>query len=300
MMRWPARRRFLLGAASVSGTLLSRAAGAASVPALDLRDPRVALEAYVKLRGSTADETVFQAYEGDIFLVANGEIGIPLCGFAGIQKSVWRRDGAGGFRNLDYDLGFYVDYESRAILDRWRNPLTGRTVQVHHYRGGPSGGRFSTTSPEDDVYGGVAGRWSIAGEQLCHTAANWGVRPNPMSPADWPLASSGPTLLGSMSLSFCGRLPDVLDAAQAAPRSTQFWTNVTAWMPWMEMGQRPGFNFWRWIGAKGLSRGELPAHLVEACARAWPGFVERDEPWKQPTSGRLDYMRAKQGLPPTR
>ena len=296
-----ARRHFLFSAISASGAALAARPEQPRIHALlDVRDPRVALDAYVKLRGSTADQTVFQPYEGDIFLVADGKVGIPLCGFMGLQKSQWRRDGAGGYGNRDYDLGFYVDYESRKILERWHNPLTGKTVPVYHYRGGPSGGHFALGADASDVYGSSVGRWSLLGDQLWHTSANWGERPNPLTPEQWPLASSGSTVSGSMSLSFAGRVSEIADKSLHTPQTLQIWTNTTAWMPWMEMGQRPGCNFWRWIGAKGTQVAQLSAELVGTVEAVWPGYVTRDSAWETPTSGRLDYMRRVKGLPLTR
>ena len=290
------RRRLLYATAGLSGMALALPTGARPVaPALDLHDPRSALRAYVKLRGSLADETVFQPYEGDIFYVADGAVPVPLCGFRGLQKSIWRRTGEDAWSNQDYDVGFYVDYESREILDQWRNPVSGQTVKVYHYRGGPSGGTHAVGRPDGDVYGGSAGRWSVCGDQLWHTASLWGSRPNPMSPRDWPLASSGDVLLGSMSLSFAGRVADVANPALQQVPALQVWTNTTGWMPWMEMGQRPGFNMWRWIGAKGTPVAQLDSALVEAAERVTPGYVSRDAVWKTPTSGRVDYMRLKRG-----
>lgn len=169
-------------------------------------------------------------------------------------KSIWRRDGTGGFTNSDYDLGFYVDYQSREVLDTWLNPLTNKSVKVYHYRGGPSGGHFTVGAAGGDVYGSAMGRWSMFGDQLWHTASNWGERPNPLTPDEWPLASSGRTTLGSMSLTFTARASEIASPAVHQAAGLQIWTNTTAWMPWMEMGQRPGFNLWRWVGAKGTPR----------------------------------------------
>jgi Protein of unknown function (DUF1838) len=295
------RRHLLFAAAGISGAALALPAAAARrvTTALDLHDPRVALDTYVKLRGSIGNETVFQPYEGDLFLVADGKVGIPLCGFKGLQKSVWRKAADGSYTNQDYDIGFYVDYETRAVLKTWRNPVTNAEVQVVHYRGGPSGGHFAVGDQAADPYGNVAGRWSVLGDQISHTASNWGERPNPMKPAEWPLASSGETLLGSMSISFAGRLHEVAEPKIKTARSLQFWTNTTAWMPWMEMGQRPGFNLWRWIGAKGTPANELDPALIALVETVCPGYVTHDGVWQVPTSGRVDYMRIKQGLPLT-
>lgn len=290
------RRHMLFAAAGLTGVALAERSGRRHSPLLDLQNPRVALDTYVKLRGATDDQTVFQPYDGDIFQVVDGRVSTPLCGFRGLQKSVWRRT-AEGYVNRDFDLGFYVDYQTREILKRWRNPLTGADVEVFHYRGGPSGGHFTVGARSNDVYGEATGRWSVAGDQLWHTTANWGERPNPLKPAEWPLASSGETRLGSMSLTFAGRIPEVADPAVHQARSLQVWTNTTSWMPWMEMGQRPGFNLWRWVGAKGTPVQALDPELVAAAERVWPGYVSADRGWTTPTSGLQDYMRLKRGLP---
>ena len=263
---------------------------------LDLSDPRVALESYVKLRGSTANETVFQPYGGDIFLVADGVIGVPLLGFWGLQKSVWRRSDDGTWTNQDYDLGFYVDYQTREILERWRNPVTGKDVKVYHYRGGPSGGRYSVGNVVDDPYSNLNGRWTVAGSQVWYTASNWGERANPLKPDEFPEAWSGEKLRNSMSTTYSGHLTELADPAVRQVPGLQVWSNTSSWMHWMEMGQQPGYNHWRWIGAKGTAIRDLDAALVAAAERAWPGYVTRNSIWKTPTSGGLDYLRLRRGL----
>ena len=183
----PTRRHLLFAAAGLGGAALAAPRG--SLPKnlhLDLSVPHVALESYVKLRGSTANETVFQPYGGDIFLAADGRLGVPLLGFWGLQKSIWRRSADGSWTNQDYDLGFYVDYQTRAILDRWRNPVTGREVKVYHYRGGPTGGRFAlgAGAGAGDPYSNLNGRWTVAGRQVWYTVSVWGERPNPLKSLD--------------------------------------------------------------------------------------------------------------------
>lgn len=296
------RRHVLFGAAGISGAalaspLLAKVPAGHGERALDLSDPQVALDTYVKLRGSTADETVFQYYEGDIFALIGGQSPVPLTGFRGIQKSIWRRDGMGGYTNQDYDVGFYVDYETREILEEWDNPVTGKRVKVYHYRGGPSGGHFRKGEHGDDVYGGLNGIWSVAGNQISQRASYTGARPNPLSLEEWPLASSGPELFGAMTTAFVGRVSDVADPAICMAPSTQIWTNTTSWMPWMEFGQLPGFNEWRWIGSKGVDPADFDQGLVAAAENVWPGYVSRDSVWQVPVSGRNDYINLKRGLP---
>ena len=293
------RRDVVISGAGITGLALAASARSGPALPLDLTDPEVALSAYVRLRGSTARETVFQAYEGDIFLVADGQAAVPALGFKGIQKSRWRPHPDGGYANDDYDVGVYVDYRTREVLERWDNPLTEKSVEVFHYRGGPSGGHFRVGAESDDVYSDLAGRWTVVGDQLWHTSSIWGERPNQLQPDEWPLASSGEMFIGSMSTSFAGRVDDLRNPEISQAPALQIWTNIVSWMPWMEMGQRPGFNYWRWVGAKGVSRDALDPDLVATVEAIWPGYVSEDAVWQQPTSGRLDYTRIKRGQPLT-
>jgi hypothetical protein len=247
------------------------------------------------------DATVFQPYGGDIFLAADGRLGVPPLGFWGLQKSIWRRGADGSWTNRDYDLGFYVDYQTRAIVDHWRNPVTDREVKVYHYRGGPSGGRFALgpVAGAGDPYSNLDGRWMVAGRQVWYTASVWGERPNPLQPGEFPESWSGATLRNSMSSTYSGALAQLADPTVNQVSGLQIWSNTSSWMHWMQMGERPGYNHWRWIGAKGTAVRDLEPALVAAVERVWPGYVTRDAVWKTPTSGGLDYLRLRRGLPLT-
>lgn len=298
-----ARRHVLFGAAGLTGAALAGPVIARSAEferELDFANPQTALDTYVKLRGSIAEETVWQYYEGDIFALIGGEAPVPLTGFRGIQKSIWSSDGEGGYINRDYDVGFYVDYETREILDYWDNPITGETVEVFHYRGGPSGGHFRVGGEGDDVYGGVQGQWVVSGDHISQRSNYAGARVNPLSVEEWPKASSGPEIYGAMTSTYIGSLRDVANPQVSMAPSTMIWTNTTGWMPWMEMGQRQGFNEWRWIGSKGVSPSDFDPKLIEACERTWPGYVSEDSTWETPVSGRQDYVNLKRGLPLSR
>lgn len=298
------RRHLLFAAAGLTGATLAAPRGTPSAGGrLDLADPRVAVESYVKLRGSTRDETVFQPYDGDIFAVVDGEVSVPLVGFRGLQKSIWRRVGDGAWVNKDYDLGFYVDYASREVLERWRNPLTGVDVEVYHYRGGPSGGRFAvgeaTGATLEDPYSHLGGRWSVAGDQVWYTASFWGDGANPLPRDEFPESWSGERVDFSMSTTYAGSLAALADPRVREVSSAHVWSNTSSWMPWLQMGQRPGHAQWRWIGAKGAAPATLDPLLVDSCERAWPGYVTRNSTWKTPTTGWRDFPRQRRGQPLT-
>ena len=263
---------------------------------LDLNDPAAVLEAYVRLRGSSATETVWRPYEADLFVVQDGELGMPLCGVVGVQKSHWVRtveSGVTTYSHKDFDVGVYVDFESREPLTRWRNPFTGRTVVAQPYRSGPSGTAYRVGAASHDVYSNPSeGRWTRIGPQISHTSVKTVEVRNPLSPEKYPLASTGKSLKISMSTTFMGSLADLANPALHNPPSTLIWTDLTPWNPWMEMGLLRGQVFWRLVGNKAAGMADLPSDVVALMEAVVPGYVLKDTIWDGPNiSGYQEYMR---------
>ncbi|MEQ8507566.1 MAG: DUF1838 family protein [Rhodospirillaceae bacterium] len=271
----------------------------AQAPSFDLSDPATSLDAYVKLRGSTADETVYQVYSGNIFQAVPGEVPRPVIGFWGLQKSNWRSDGAGGYLSTDYDLGLYIDPESRKVLSTWENHLTGKSLDVLHYRSGPSEGTHSLTAEGESAYGTFTDNWQMSGDQVVHETTTWSDRKNLLQPADYPLGSTGERFRTSMSYSLMGRKSELRDPALRKAPCSYIWSFIAPWPPWMEMGQRDDFVVWRWVGHKLMSRSEIPQDLIDGVEAVWPGYVDDKRPWEEGSSGWHQYKWLKDGHTPT-
>jgi len=197
------RSALLATGAGLAGTVASTSSKA--VGSLDLSDPAVGLEAFVKLRGSTAHENVYQVYSGNIFQAVNGEVPRPIIGFWGLQKTLWRPDGDGDYHSTDYDLGLYVDPESREVLDTWENHITGESNKVMHYRSGPSEGHASLakTDSRTERYTDL---WQITGDNVTHESTTARERVNFLQPDEYPLGSTGERFLTSTSYTMFGRM----------------------------------------------------------------------------------------------
>ncbi len=287
------------GGLAATTTAASFATAQAQSTALDLSDPAQALEAYVKLRGSTADETVYQVYSGNIFQVVQGEIPKPVIGFWGLQKSNWRSDGAGGYLSTDYDLGLYVDPESREVLETWDNPLTGKPTEVMHYRSGPSEGVHSLSANAVAAYGTATDNWQVSGDHAVHETTTWSDRKNLLQPENYPLGSTGARFRTSMSYSLMGRTSELLNPTLSKAPCTYIWSFIAPWPPWMEMGQREDFVVWRWVGHKLMSRSEIPQDLIAGVEAVWPGYVDDTRPWEEGSSGWNQYKWKADGHTPT-
>lgn len=287
------RRRLIGAGLAFGGLMLSRATVASDRSDTNsyFEDPRLALDAYIKLRGSTANETTYVAYDGDIVGVKVRGESIPLVSFRGITKSHWRRDGNGGYTNTDYDIGVFVDSQSGEVLKTWRNPLTGEDVEVIHYISGPSGGHFKAGIEADDPYGGGIGRWGQSGNRIWQTSVTSLSWPNALSKDLHPRAWSGKQVHTSMSTTYSGTKSEVLDPEIHSVESMLVWNDILSPSPWMRMAQLPIMCDWRMIGGKVLSTDDLDPSLVAEVEAVVPGYISQDTVWSKPSGGWNQYLQ---------
>lgn len=292
------RVALMTSGAALTGAVMPPTFANAANPKLDLSDPATGLEAFAKLRGSTAHENVYQVYSGNIFQAVNGEVPRPVIGFWGLQKTLWRPDGDGGYYSTDYDLGLYVDPDSREVLDTWDNHLTGKSNDVMHYRSGPSEDHASLTK-ENANPAPYTDMWQVTGDHVTHEFTLARERKNLLQPDEYPLGSTGPRFLTSMSYTLMGRMSELADPTVSKVPCSYLWSYIAPWPPWMEMGQRDDFVVWRWVGHKVMSETDIPDDLIAAAEKVWPGYTTKDRPWEEPSSGWNQYQWKKQGYTPT-
>lgn len=289
------RRGLVLGGAlGAAGLALGGGAIAAGPPprarGLNLADPKQALEAYIKLRGSTADEAVYVQYDGDIFLARGGDDNIPLCGIRGILKSYWKPDGKGGYVHTNYDLGVFVDFKTGEKLKTWRNPLTNETVDVIHYTSGPVTGRNSAgAGDDDDPYGSGLGRWGVVGDTIWQTATAVLRFPSGLTKKLHPRGWSGDQVLSSMSTVQVGRISDILNPKLKKVPMSLTWMDLLSPHPWMRMGELPVMCDWRMIGAKAMSLDELDPAVIAEIEEVYPGYITQDRVWTNKGGGWNQY-----------
>ena len=291
------RRGLVLGGALGAAGLALGGAGAQAAPpprarGIDLKDPVQALEAYVKLRGSTAAETVYVQYDGDIFLARGGDDNIALCGIRGILKSHWRPDGKGGYLHTNYDLGVFVDSKTGEKLKTWRNPLTGETVDVIHYTSGPVEGHNSPgkgSGGADDPYGSGLGRWGVVGDTIWQTATAVLRFPSGLTKQLHPRAWAGDQVLSSMSTVQVGRISDILNPKLKKVPMSLTWMDLLSPHPWMGMGDRPVMCDWRMIGAKAMSVADLDPAVIAEIEEVFPGYITQDRVWTNKGGGWNQY-----------
>jgi Protein of unknown function (DUF1838) len=290
------KRRTLLALAGSSA--LVRAAGAADSTVLaplpplrlDLSRPEDNLTAWMKMRGSLEGQDVYFWFTGGLDVAIPGE---PIRPFVGVETLILRRTqriGDGTFHVTDWEASFYRHPETGEVVDELPNPVTGKTVQPLHYREGPVTFEYTATrqprlvgleTPFADKQAPFRQPWRVAGDTLWMTKAFYiSGRPQWLDIKDFPEETPATPLTVSSIAVMESRLSQVLDPHLSSVPTSYSYQATSDWLPWMKLGQRPGYLVWHENGKKLFSLNELPADSLAALQRLHPVWFKRPVPWE--------------------
>ncbi|MBS0568574.1 MAG: DUF1838 family protein [Proteobacteria bacterium] len=266
-------------------TLLAAAmalpAQSATVP--DLGSPEGSLQAMVKLRCSLdpKDEKILW-WKGTIFAEQPGQKSEPLLGFEGYNICRTEKQADGTWRLYTREIAFYRDLKTGAILDSWHNPLSGKVDTV-------------VPVENDPVNQVLSPRWKlpwVVQDGQAMLAMNIPLAyPNPLQPDAYPLASSGPMYIGSEHFQFFTPLADLANPKLASAPAQYGWTRIGPWLPWMELGQRPGNLLYIAQGVKLASFDQLPDDIRQRIHRDHPEYVHAPKTWVQPNATSWEFYK---------
>jgi hypothetical protein len=298
-------RRGLLGlAAALAATGPAFAATKRRSQGLDLAKPGDLLLAYLKLRASTRSEDVFFWFTGTLDMCVPGQ---PIRPIVQVETLILRRTEKRAEREFtvcDWEASLYRDIETGAFIDgEVRNPITGRMVRPLHYREGPV--KFLFTEKEPRVLGPrnplpdtgkpFSYPHRIVGDDIWMTKESYIRGPHWLKAADYPLETSGERLNVATASILKAKWSEVNDPAVFAAPAEFAYTATSDWLPWMLMGQTPGFVVWHTAGRKYFDLKELPAETVAQVRSVHPQWFDRPEPWREFTNM---YLLYKEQRPP--
>lgn len=177
----------------------------------------------------------------------------------------------GGYRVDTLEVVFYTDLVNGERLDTWFNPYTSRDVEVivpapvavtsFHGEAGPS----ERTAP-----GGIRIAESV---QPAHTIGGdtWVQVEKRVSVT--PEQASAPVFSSTEFIDYRGRTDEL---GSEAPRvaATLHLEIVSDWLPWMDMGDKPGGLYTRARGTKLYALKDLPAESLALLKRHYPEVAE--------------------------
>ncbi|MDJ0927386.1 MAG: DUF1838 family protein [Gammaproteobacteria bacterium] len=179
------------------------------------------------------------------------------------------KDAAGGdgFRSVSREVMLYLDPETNDVIDTWENPWTGETVEVVHVANDPVNMRapyFEKDARELTL--------KRDGDLLI------GANEVPLF-YDNPLGGDFQAYVGgtyhAMEIFDSFYIADeMLDPDKRLERSWVAWVRVAQWLPWMQMGSKPGLMVFNATGSSVFTQDEIPEPLLSVLRERYPIYFE--------------------------
>jgi hypothetical protein len=176
-----------------------------------------------------------------------------------------------GFRSLSREIMVFLDPATNEIIDSWKNPWTGETVEVIHVANDP----VNMRSPSFAI--GTSGKpLSVSLRQYDDTL---------VASSEVPLFYTNP-LTGDYQDYVGGQYhameifntyyksADFLDAKKTRISDSRIsWQRISNWLPWMRMGDRPGLMIFNATGFSTFDRRKIPAKLMQVLETRYPQYL---------------------------
>jgi Protein of unknown function (DUF1838) len=278
--------RTLVIAAALASTLV-----ATSTLAVDLTDPKTSNEAFVRMRADTSGQDVYADWHTTVFIVEPGKRAMPIMRLDGfnVGRAIKRDDGS--YQWLSREVAYYRDLKTGKILDKWENPLTGKTNDVVQVINDPVNSVFA---------GSRAFPFRVKGDDVFMTFDVPLAYPNALLPADFPEESTGPTYFATETFMFFAKMSDFANPKLTSVPATYAWARTGPWLPWMKLGQRPGYVLYTGQGKKLKDKSELDPVVREYTEKNYPDFMKAPITLVTPNETSWTYYRKLFGkhLPP--
>lgn len=254
---------------------------------IDLSDPAQNLQGFIKTRASLDGQEVVFWWTGSIHSFIPGERGEHLFDFEGFNVARVQKVEQ-GYILLSREAAFYKDIDSGEILTTWANPISGQKnsiIQVWNdpvnqrlflqSRFGPFG--ITTTLLGDDLY------WNF------EVFLNY---PSPLPHSEFPKYSGSEDYQAAELFQYFTKLSDVNDQNLVSVPCQISWIRISPWLPWMEMGTRPGHLVYNCHGKK-LAKGfaDLPSQIREYVLQNHPQFQHAPEQFREPNETSWTYFK---------
>lgn len=264
------RRELLLGIGGVAAGLKSLPAVAG--PVLDLDDRQDFLTACIKMRGSLDDRLSIGWVIGKRYAVLDHKA-IPIMGMLAATFTRYRRIRDDAFEAKSLEVAYFTDLDKRRLIETWKNPVTGKTVEVPMTRMGPS--RFVLTADGLDLQVAAG---EARGLELNHRFNRAVIRGDDVwiteiiDVSNDPKPDQKPFVYNEMT-TYHAKMSDLADPAQATVPTNVSFHGLVTFRPWMGFGDTPGHTTAHGAGTRAARVEDLPPYWLELTDKYHPDVL---------------------------
>ena len=209
------------------------------------------------------------------------------------------------------EVGLYTDLRSGEVLEEWHNPYLDETVRVVPVANDPFNFVIGDYFPDPPSYGGLNKEkppkipfvlpWQQRGDRLDMEIHIHLLYPNALQPEKWPRESSGPMVRVSEMFAYHMEAADMQNPAVTTMPAHGVWNRITPWLPWMLMGQSPGFcQYACFMGAGESLEQVFDRKLLDYVEKNYPKYFNAPEKWEDPSLSSLERYAIEQTPAPVK
>jgi hypothetical protein len=195
-----------------------------------------------------------------------------MMGILAATFSQYRRVNDDTFEARALEIGFFTDLTTGAVLDKWRNPVTGTTVDVPHTRMGPS--RIIVTADGLTVprLSGEAAGLALEHSFQAPVVVGDHVWVTERINVDSPPGPK-PFVYNELS-TYYARKSELDDPAIASVATQVQYQSLITYRPWMGFGDAPGHTIARGSGMHVARMEDLPPYYLELTRQRHPDVLK--------------------------
>lgn len=254
---------------------------------LDVLSSAGQLDAFMRIRADSSGKPVFANWWVTVFAVLPGERPRPILRLEGFNVGRFVKTPEGGHDFITREVAYYRDLGTWQILSEWNNPFTNEKNQVLHVLNDPVNSRYAAP----DQPNATRLPFMVSGNDVFLRLDIPLQYPNPLTPAEYPAESSGPMYLASEHFTFFAKKSDLDNRALTSVPSTWAWARTGPWLPWMKMGQRPGYLLYSGHGRKFEKFEDLPADIRDHTQKNHPEYMTAPSTYVTPNETSWTYYK---------
>ncbi len=258
-----------------------QAAVAEAANALDFSNAEQSVDAFIRMRGDTSGKDVITHWLGNGFAVLPGAAPNLTFVFEGFNVARMEKQSDGSWRMLSREYAVYRDPESNAILATWANPYTKAINTVFQVQNDPVNQTFGRKNAQGKGY---LMPFSLLGDGVQLGFDIPISYPNPIQPDKFPAESSGALYTGSEHFGFFAQKRDFDNSKLTSVPMQISWARTSPWLPWMKMGNKPGYMLFSAWGRKLNNINELTPDLLAHVSASQPKFLHAPREFVQPNA----------------
>lgn len=178
-----------------------------------------------------------------------------------------------GFKSVSKEFMLYLDPKTNEILDLWTNPWSGKEIDVVHVANDPVNMRGVMYEKDDKGEYARSTTLRDYGDLVASSSEIPLFYTNPLA-GEYQAYVGGAYHAMEIFNTFWYKKEMLDSKVRTISQSNLSWSRVAQWLPWMEMGARPGIMIFNTTGFSTFDLDKVWQVSKDAVKNRFPGYLD--------------------------